>query len=360
MLNFVLQPWQLLLVILAGWVNQQQQQVIEYLRCENQVLREKLGKRRILLNDAQRRRLAVKGKILGRKRLAEIGALFTPDTILRWHRKLVARKWNYADRRTTVGRPRVRPETMDLVLRFARENPTWGYDRIQGALANVGCRVSDTTVGNTLKQHGLEPAPDRRRTGAWSTFLKAHWETLAAIDFTACEVWTLKGLVTYYILIVIELKTRRVEIAGVTTHPDAAWMTQIARNLTDEAGFLRECTHLILDRDTKFQPLREYLVRHTKTEPVLLPPRSPDLNSYVERFVRSLKSECLGRLVFFSEAQLRRALSTFRVHYHTERNHQGLGNQLIAPGEDVGRIAGSIRCSERLGGMLRYYHRDAA
>jgi hypothetical protein len=155
-MSFVLQPWQLLLSILAGWINEEQQKRIEYLRAENQVLREKLGKMRILLNDDQRRRLAVKGKVLGRKLLGEVGTLFTPDTILRWHRELVAQKWDHSDKRRTVGRPPTPQEVVDLILQFARENPTWGYDRIADALANVGHKVSDQTVGNVLKGHGLE------------------------------------------------------------------------------------------------------------------------------------------------------------------------------------------------------------
>src|SRR5450631_1823694 len=159
-MSFILHPWQLLLAILAGWINEKQQQVIEYLRTENQVLKEKLGKKRILLNDDQRRRLAVKGKTLGRKLLDEVGTLFTPDTLLRWHRELVAQKWDHSGERKSVGRPRIRQIIVDLILRFARENPTWGYDRIQGALDNVGYHISDKTVGNVLKAHGIEPAPD--------------------------------------------------------------------------------------------------------------------------------------------------------------------------------------------------------
>ena len=156
-MSFVLQPWQLLLTILAGLINRQQQEIIDYLRAENRVLKEAHGRRRIRLNDDQRRRLAVKGKALGRKVLGEIGAAFSPDTILRWHRQLVAEKWDFSDRRRVFGRPPVRPEIVELVLRMARENPTWGYDRIQGALANLGHRISDTTVGNILRDHGIEP-----------------------------------------------------------------------------------------------------------------------------------------------------------------------------------------------------------
>ncbi len=188
-MNHILQPWQLFLIILVGWVHRQQQQAIEYLRTENQVLKEKFGKKRILLNDNQRRRLAVKGKVLGRKALQQIATIVTPDTILRWHRKLVAKKWDYSNRRQKKpGRPRIRQIIVDLILRFAKENPTWGFDRIQGSLANVGYQISDTTIGNILKQHGIEPAPDRERQTTWNTFLKAHWDVLAAIDFTTVEV----------------------------------------------------------------------------------------------------------------------------------------------------------------------------
>ncbi len=147
---------------MAGWVNHRQQEVIEFLRTENQILKEKLGKRRILLNDDQRRRLALKGKVLGRKLLAEISTVFTPDTILRWHQTLIAQKWNFSDRRTKIGRPPTPKEAQELVVRMARENPSWGYDRIQGALANLGHDISDTTVGNILRAHGMEPAPKRR------------------------------------------------------------------------------------------------------------------------------------------------------------------------------------------------------
>ncbi|MCA9124481.1 MAG: transposase [Planctomycetaceae bacterium] len=252
-MQFVLQPWELMLVILAGWINRQQQESNDYLRTENQVLKELVGKRRILLNDDQRRRLAVKGKVLGRKRLEEVGTLFTPDTILRWHRKLVAAKHDYSDRRKKVGRPALSHEIVQLVVRMATENPAWGYDRIAGAIQNLGLDISDQSVGNILKEHGIEPAPTRARTTSWLTFLKAHWDVLAAIDFTTIEVWTKGGLVTFYLLFVMELKTRRVHFAGCTVHPDETWMNQIARNLTNvEDGFLNGKRYLLMDRDTKF------------------------------------------------------------------------------------------------------------
>ena len=361
-MDFVLQPWQLYFVILVGWVQRQQQEVIHYLIAENRVLKERIGKKRILLNDDQRRRLAVKGKLLGRKRLQEIGTLFTPDTILRWHRTLVARRWDYSNRRKNqVGRPRVRQVIVELILRFAKDNPTWGYDRIQGALANVGYRISDTTVGNVLRQHGIEPAPDRKTQTTWGTFLRAHWDVLAAIDFTTVEVWTKGGLVTFYLLFVMELKTRRVHFAGCTTGPHGAWMKQTARELMNcEDGFLNDKKYLIMDRDTKFCESHRSVLEQSGVEPVILPPRSPNLNSHLERFFGSLKFECLDRLIFFGERSLRNACREYLSHYHGERNHQGLDNLLIEPSVGIGNETGPIECRDRLGGMLRYYHREAA
>jgi len=198
-MNFILHPWYLLIYILAGWINRHQQNAIDYLKTENQILREKLGKRRIMLNDNQRRRLAVKGKVLGRKALEQLISVVTPDTLLRRHRELIARKWDHSDKRRSVGRPRTRQQVVDLAVRMAQENPGWGYDRIQGALANVGFRISDTTVANILKAHGIEPVPQRRTT--WKTFLKAHWDSVAAANFTTVEVWTRSGLVTFYIFV---------------------------------------------------------------------------------------------------------------------------------------------------------------
>ena len=225
-MSFVLYPWQLM--ALAGYLNREQQLQVDYLRTEVAILREKLGyKKRLLLNDDQRRRLAAKGKVLGYKTLGEITTLFSPDTIMRWHRELIARKFDHSDKANhKAGRQRVRQEIVDLVLEIAKENPTWGCDRIQGALANVGYTISDRTVGHMLQAHGIEPAPNRKRIGSWAVFLKAHWETLAATDFTTVEAWTPRGLTTIYLLFVMELKTRRVHFAGCTTSPNEQWMKQ--------------------------------------------------------------------------------------------------------------------------------------
>lgn len=301
-MSLVLQPWQLLLMILAGWVNRQQQQVIEYLRTENRALKEKLGKRRILLNDDQRRRLAVKGRVLGRKVLEEIGTLVTTDTILRWHRLLVARKWNYADRRKKVGRPPVSQAVAAVVLLMARDNPSWGYDRIQGALANLGHRIAPSTVANILRENGIEPAPERKRKTTWQTFLKAHWDCLGAIDFTTIEVWTKSGLATFYLLFVMRVASRRVHFAGCAVNPTTDWVTQIGRNLTDPFdGFLLKVRYLLMDRDSKYCSEFRELLKDSGVNCVRLPPRSPNLTPHIERFMRSIKAECLERMIFFGE-----------------------------------------------------------
>jgi putative transposase len=360
-MNFVLQPWQLLFFILTGWVNRRQQEVVEYLRTENQVLKESFGERRILLNDDQRRRLAVQGKVLGRKTLAAVATLVTPDTLLRWHRTLVAQKWNYSARHQKRGRPLVADEIRDLVVRLASENPSWGYNRIQGALANLGLTISDATVGNILKENGIEPAPVRKRRTTWKTFLRAHWDVLGAIDFTTIEVLSCKGLVTWYLLFVMELATRRVHFAGCTRNPDERWMKQVAQNLTAaDEGFLVGKRYLLMDRDTKFSAAFRGMLGDAGTKPARLPPRSPNLNAQLERFWRSLREECLDRMIFFGEDMLRRAIHSYVRHYHGERNHQGLANRLIEPGEEVGQITGAVRCRERLGGVLRYYYHQAA
>ncbi|TWT66243.1 Integrase core domain protein [Posidoniimonas polymericola] len=355
-----LQPWHLAFVWAVGWVNRQQNVTIEYLCTENRVLREQIGKKRILLTDDQRRRLAVKGKDLGRKGLESIMPLFTPDTILRWHRKLVAQKWDYSDRRKKAGRPPVAKEVTELILKIAKENRSWGYHRIQGALANLCHEVSDSTVANVLKAHGLEPAPLRKKRTPWKEFLKAHWDQLAAVDFTSVEVWTPRGLLTFYLLFVIEPNTRRVCFAGCTTSPNDVWMQQVARNLIDdEDGFLNDSRLLLMDRDAKFSAAFRNTVSHGGVHSLRLPPKTPNLNAHVERFMRSIKEECLDRMIFFGEDALRNAVREYLEHYHAERNHQGLDNRLIeAPDEPP--PDGVIQCRERLGGMLKHYHRAAA
>ena len=360
-MSFILQPWELLFAILASWVNHRQQQIIEFQQVEIETLLASHGKKRIRLTDDQRRVLAVKAKAVGRNALREITTMVTPDTLLRWHRSLVAQKWDHsAQRQKRPGRPPISDEVKQLVVRMAKENPSWGYDRIQGALANLGHDLSDQTVGNILKAHGIEPAPERKLQTSWKNFLNSHWDVLAAIDFTTIEVWTKGGLTTFYLLFVMELKTRRVDFAGYTTNPHEIWMKQVAKSLTDaEDGFLNGKRYVLMDRDGKFCPAFRDILKNEGVDPVRLPPKSPNLNAHLERFMRSIKEEALGRIIFFGEGSLRRAISSYMEYFHAERNHQGLDNAIIEPGDEVGAKQGEVQCRERLGGTLRYYYRDA-
>lgn len=347
----------LLIASFAGWMNREQAQMIDYLREENRVLKEQLGDRRLRLTDSQRRRLAAKGKLLGRRLLSIIATIVTPDTILRWHRRLIAAKWTFVGGRT--GRPGVMKEIRRLVLRFAQENSDWGYRRIEGALMNLGHRVSDTTVANILKQHGIKPAPER--PSSWQTFLAYHWGGVVATDFFSTEVWTARGLTTYYTLFLIDLKTRRVCIAGTTTNPNDSFMAQVAKNLTDHIdGFLLGKRILICDRDSKFSRRFRGLLSDAGVSTIRTPICAPNANAYAERFVRSIKEECLGKLILFGEHRLHHAIEEYVAHYHQERNHQGLGNELIERVAGNTKTTGDIACSERLGGLLRFYYREVS
>src|SRR5216110_666766 len=224
----------------------------EYLAAENRILKAQL-KGRLKLSDAERATLGEIGHRLGRKVLGEVATVARPDTILAWYRKLVARKFDGSKARQGPGRPRIKREIEQLIVRMARENRDWGYDRIAGALANLGYKVCDQTVGNVLQRHGLPPAPERKRTTPWSAFIRIHLALLVGTDFFTTEVLTLRGLVTYYVLFFIHLESRRVDIAGITVHPDESWMKQMARNATMEGcGTLRDCRYLLHERDTKF------------------------------------------------------------------------------------------------------------
>ena len=235
-----------------------------------------------------------------------------------------------------------------------------GYTRIRGGLKRVGHNVGRNTIKAILKGHGIEPAPERGAKTSWKTFLAAHWDGLAAADSFTVEVLTPRGLVRYVVFFVMKLKTRTVEIAGITSDPDGAWMMQLARNLTDASdGFLRGVQHIILDRDPLYTVAFRRLLRDSGVTPVVLPAWSPNLNAFAERFIESAKSECLERMVLLGEPHLRSAVRAFIDHYHEERPHQGLGNELIAPTTPV-IATGPITCRERLGGLLKFYDREAA
>ena len=259
--------------------------------------------------------------------------------------------------RQPPGRPEVLVEIRRLVVRMATDNPSWGYTRIQGALKNLGHRVARSTIASVLKVEGIPPS--RERPTAWRAFLGAHWPALVAADFFTTEVWTVRRLVTYYTIFAIELQSRRVHMVGSTRYPDEPFVVQAMRHLTDGFdGVLKRGRVLICDRDRKWsRAVREFLEQeHVRV--IQTPFCAPNCNAYAERFVRSIKEECLNRVVPLGERHLRRTIADFVAHYHGERNHQGISNELIQP---LGRTSGHgpVRCRPRMGGLLNYYYRVA-
>jgi transposase InsO family protein len=322
-----LDPFSFLVISIAGWINQSQQQVIEYLAEENRVLREQIGNRRMRFSDDQRRRLAARAKKLGRKVLVQVATIVTPETLLAWHRRLVAKKYDGSANRTP-GRPKTLAEISALVVRIAEENRTWGYRRIQGAIANLGHVLAHTTIANILKRHGIEPSPERHRKTMWKEFLDRHWDQIVASDFFTIEVWTRSGLTRFVVLFFMDLSTRRVEVSGIASSANGLWMSQIGRNLTDAMdGFFAGKRYLIHDRDPLYTKEFLSILAGVGIQSVKLPPRSPNLNAYAERFVRTIKESCLDQMIFFGEDSLRSAIREFIGHYHFERNHQGLDNR---------------------------------
>src|SRR5664279_1006422 len=244
--------WARLLAYVTGLVNQQLLRQNEYLAAENRILRSHLPTR-LWLSDPERSTLAEMGKRLGRRGLAQVASVAQPDTILAWYRRLIARDFDGSKHRSYPGRPTIAGETEALIVRMARENSGWGYDRIVGALANLGHRISDQTVANVLRRYGIAPAPKRCQKTTWKEFISAHLAVLAGTDFFTVEVLTWRGLATYYVLFFLHLETRQVTLAGITRHPTEAWMTQMARNSVDQtSGTLSRCRYVLHDRDAKY------------------------------------------------------------------------------------------------------------
>jgi transposase InsO family protein len=350
------------IAMVAGGLQRHQQQAIAYLLAENRILKAQRSDRRLRFPDTDRRRLAALAHPLGRKRLHALATIATPDTLLRWYKRLIAQKFDGSKHRAPLGRPPVAEEIEQLTVQMAHENPSWGYRRIQGALANLGHQIDKLTVRNILRRHHMEPAPQRRQAGmSCAQFLKRHGEVLAATDFFTVEVATWHGLVTYYVLVVMDLATRRVQMAGITPHPTSAFMQQCARQLTDPFdGFLLRKRYLIHDRDTHCTQAFDGLLKASGVEPLVIPPRSLNLNAHCERFVRSIKEEILEHMVMLGERSLHSVIRQCVAHYHTARNHQGRHDHLIIPEAGVGNLSGQVQRRIRLGGLLRYYYRDAA
>jgi len=350
--------WITLIAYLAYCVDKELWKAIDYLKEQVRVLQEQQEEdNRILLNNRQRIRLAAKAKWPTRRLLEETTVLFTPETILGWYRKLIAHKYDGSNNCNNPGRPKMSQEITELVLRFKQENPQWGYTRIRDYIVYLGYKIGETTVKNILLANGYSPEPDLTRKTTWKEFIKSHWSVLAACDFFSVELLVKGKLVRCMVLFAMDLSTRKVGIVGVRPRPNGPWMEQIARNLTWEDSFLAGRKYLIHDRDPLYTAKFESILKAAGVKPVKLPPRSPNLNAYAERFVRSIKEECLNHLILSSEEQLRHVLSEYLEHYHHERIHQGI-NRIIEPRHEGND--GEIICIERLGGLLKSYHRQAA
>ena len=239
----------------------------------------------------------------------------------------------------------------------SKGNRDWGYTRIRGQLKYLGFKVSIATIGNVLKKAGLEPQPDRKRKTTWKEFVTSHWQSLSACDFFTTEVYTIKGLTRYMVFVVIDYATRKVEIAGIVEQAYGDWMVQMARNLTDPfCGFLKGKKYLIHDRDPLYTQEFIKTLKAGGIKPIKSMPMAPNFSPFIERFVRSIKSECLDHMLIFGEAHLRYCITEFATHYHTERAHQGLDNTIIEP---LPQGSGQIVCQKRLGGLLKFYRRAA-
>jgi len=294
----------------------------------------------------------------------------TPETLLAWHRRLVARRWTYPHRRP--GRPPVDQETAALVVRLAGENPRWGYRRIQGELIKLGVRLAASTIARIVKDHGLRPAP-RRAGPTWRAFLRAQASHIVATDFFTVDTVTFTRL---YVLFFIELGRRRVWITGVTAHPNAAWVTQQARNVTsdlEDAGV--ETTYVLRDRDTKYVSSFDTVFVAGAAQVLRSPFRTPNANAFAERFVRTVRSECLDHLLIVNARHLERVLRSYARHYNGHRPHQGLSQEIPAappsaplmmpsPSVDDARRSHrrhlrGVRRHDRLGGLIHEYELTA-
>ncbi len=290
-----------------------------------------------------------------RQRLQQVVLIFKPDTLMHWHRDLVRRKWTFRQRRNPGGRPRVDAELEALIVRMAREN-RWGAKRIEGELLKLGYVVSDRTVAHVLKRHHIPPQPERAKTSNWQPFLQHYKDYFLATDFFTVETLFLQ---TLYVLFYLEIGSRRVHIAGITAHPNAAWMTQQARQqlwkLQDQGREIRLVLH---DGDGKFGDAFDNVFRSEGIRIVVTPPRAPNANAFAERWVRSVREECLDRVLILNRAHLKYVLREYETHFNTARPHQGI-NQQIPVNPDRQPQAGPICCRNVLGGIIHEYYRAA-
>lgn len=342
---------------------------VAYLRAEIAFLHALLpADKPLRFTDRWRKRLARAASGVGWKRLAEIATVAKGATIRGWHRLMVKGKLGVV--RPGPGRATTDVEIETVVIRMAKENPTWGQLRIRGELLKLGISLSSRTIGSILDRHGLKPAPERSTDATWKTFITDKMDKLVATDFFSVDVPGLFSTTTYYVLFAIHLATRKVEILGVTEHPDTQFMLQTVRNTTADGGWLKEvgAGYIIHDRGGNFCAAWKGALIAEGIEPVTIPARSPNLNAFAERWVRTVKRECVRKCWFLSYGGLCRILSEYtRDHYNVERPHQGMGNiplksAVLPPAQQsiAGFKASQIRCVTRCGGVIHHYERVAA
>jgi hypothetical protein len=351
---------QFLITMIACAINERMQRKLDYTQEEVRVLKDVLksatGSDRIVFTADQRRRLAVAGKALSPKERKKCRQIVKPGTLLAWFRQMAAQKYDRSKKK--VGRPGKKKDIRKLVIAMVLANLGWGYTKIRDALrTGLKIEIGRTTVANILLEEGIEPAPEREKKRTWKQFMKSHWDTLYACDFFSVEALCPFGTVRYMVFFVIQLKSRAVEIAGIAVEK------QVARNLTEPVdGFVRGAKYLIHDRDPLFTEGFVAILEAAGVKSVKIPAQSPNCNPYAERFVKTIKYECLNHFVIFGERHLRHLIEEFVEHYMTERFHQGIGGQLIrkqvGPTNDNG-ADGKVACRSRLGGRLNYYYREA-
>jgi len=339
-------------ILVAHLVNSQLVEQIQYLKVENQILRSKLGKRVILTPD-ERTRLIRFGKPLG-PALKDIISIVRYETFCNWVRGYV-----YQGKHRRMGRPQIPTEQKELIIAMARANPSWGYNRILGELKKLGIDVSRATIQKTLRENGLEPTP-LRRDSTWNRFIQMHMDTLIACDFFTKEIWTLRGRVTVYVFFFIELRTRRVHLAGMTRYPKRDWVERRAMEtlgIMNSSGF--EPHYLIRDRDCKFSEEFDGIMTDRGIEVRKTPVKNPSCNIYAERWVWSVKHECLNYFTVFGKHHLKYILESYVSYYNRFRPHQAIGNVPIEamPPPDT---SGKIECESLLGGFFNHYYRKAA
>lgn len=342
----------------------------EYLRLENKLLKSKIPGR-LRFTDEERRSLVQAATALSRELMRQVVSIVKPETILKWQRRLEKQKWDFSCRRTRKpGRPRTQKELEALICMMARKN-IWGYKRIQGELAKLGSQISKSCIADILRRNGLPPSPQRRGL-SWREFLARHEDVLLCADLFTKEIWTFCGLRTAYVLFVVHLKTRTVLLAEASFSPHSRWMQQQIRNLLWECEERKITPRFLLhDRDGCFAPDFDAGIKHAGIRPIKTPFRAPNANAHAERWIRSIRQECLNHLILFGLKSIQRVLHQYKRFFNKHRPHQGIDNQV--PGsllhqDAAGERACSndaigpdqVRCEEHLGGLLKSYSREAA